>query len=182
MCSTCLSVQYVFSVECCCLTLTSPAVNSALTFPDDKENPPTALGQLLWEWTGQYLCLSCVCTCVFWCWRNLNKTFSHLSTLLFKLHFPCTLLPLAHFVAFWIFSGLVWVLFILAVFVFPCCAASLSYVGMCSHILATVAACFALTCMTFLIIDSPVFSSTDMKYSMLKKSLNYRKTILLNFN
>lgn len=54
-------------------------------------------------------------------------------------------------------------MFILALFVFafPCCAASLSYVGMSSHILATVAACVAVTCVTFLIIDSAVFSSAD---------------------
>lgn len=48
-------------------------------------------------------------------------------------------------------------MFILALFVFaffPRCAASLSYVGMSSHILATVAACVAVTCVTFLIIDS----------------------------
>ncbi len=32
---------------------------------------------------------------------------------------------------------------------------------MSSHILATVAACVAVTCVTFLIIDSAVFSSTD---------------------
>lgn len=38
----------------------APSVNSASTFPDDKAEPPTALGQLLWERTGQYLCFSCV--------------------------------------------------------------------------------------------------------------------------
>lgn len=39
----------------------APAVNSASTFPDDKAETPAALGQLLWERTGQYLCFSCVC-------------------------------------------------------------------------------------------------------------------------
>ena len=109
-------------------------MNSALTFPDDKDNPTTAVGQLLWEWTGQYLCFR---TCTFKTSRfNVTWALSDGTALSHSL----LLLPL---LTFWIFPGLVWVVFILALFVFalPCCAAALTYGGMSSHILATASAC-----------------------------------------
>lgn len=154
--------MYVLSLVCCCLTVTSPLINSALTFPDDKVNPPTALGQLLWEWTGQYLCLGCVCTVrvsvrvgetstsrlwVTWALAAQATLSPHSCT----LPPPPALYPLLILLLLGYFLVLVWVVFVLALFVFafPCCAASLSYVGMSSHILATVAACVAVTCMTF---------------------------------
>lgn len=123
------------------------------------------------------LCLYCP-VCLYVLKKPQQVDFRSPEHLQLKPHFPCSCTPPppsipalppslpsppAHFVAFWIFPGLVWVVFILALFVFafPCCAASLSYVGMSSHILATVAACVAVTCVTFLIIDSAVFSSAD---------------------
>lgn len=94
-----------------------------------------------------------------------------------KPHSPCTVAhsfpapPLLILSLFGYFPVWFWVVFILALFVFafPCCAASLSYVGMSSHILATVASCDAETCVRFfLIIDIAVFSSTEEEVSEFK--------------
>lgn len=52
----CYNVKFVFSFERCRLTLTWLPVNSALTSADEKDTEAAALGQLLWERTGQYLC------------------------------------------------------------------------------------------------------------------------------
>lgn len=126
-------------LTCRRLTLTSPPVNSALTFPDDKDKQPSALGQLLWEWTGQYMSLSWVSTiCTVWGWEirfdvtwtlwEQDRPFLH--TLSPKL------LSFTAFVAVWGISlfVLTCVYFSSVCFCLPLrCAASLSYAGMSSH-------------------------------------------------
>lgn len=135
----------------------TPPLNSALTFPDDKVNPPTALGQLLWEWTGQYLCLSCVCTVRvsvrvgetstsrFTCSSSYTSPARlHTSSLSFSLsgRFWCFF--------FGYFLVLVWVVFIFISFFFCFSLLCLPlWVGMSSHILATVAACVAVNLCDF---------------------------------
>lgn len=49
-----------------------PSVNYVLTFPEDKDNQAASLGQLLWEWTGQYLSLSSVYVCV-WIYQEQKE-------------------------------------------------------------------------------------------------------------
>ena len=144
-------------------------MNSALTFPDDKDNPTTAVGQLLWEWTGQYLCFR---TCTFKTSRfNVTWALSDGTALSHSL----LLLPL---LTFWIFPGLVWVVFILALFVFalPCCAAALTYGGMSSHILATASACCVVD--FFLIIDQCSISSSDPPLLHLHNCMHWDTTYL----
>ena len=157
-------------VECCCLTVTSPSCKLCLNISRWQSRPDSCTGTVTVTVNRSVSVLGCVCTVhvsVPVGETSTSRFPRHLSTCSSSLTLPAhpssppppppLLLPppplpcsscCCSLDISWFGLGSVY----LTVFVFasPCCAAALSYVGMSGHILATVAACVAVTCVWLL--------------------------------